>query len=330
MPASSNNTKIGGVRYLLVKKGVLPTEDYYFSGSIFEGACSIEKPCELTQYKHAEVIIFIRYITNEWRIYINNNKYKYKYILFIDDDLLDSSSYRNLTLPYQIKLYLFVTRHYKWLKAIGFGLWVSTEQLMEKYSDWGPCLVRPHLVELPKYIRVFYHGTSSHHDEAIWLYDVMAQVLSNSNNITFEIAADRKIKKLYKNLPNVSIVNPMSWVAYQSYLGMSKRNVGLAPLIPTRFNASRSYTKYFDITNANAVGIYAKGAIYDKVIKHDINGLLLEMNKDLWVKAIKHLASNDRARNKMTTNAINDVQELSEKTDILNRTSISKWFENNK
>jgi hypothetical protein len=99
--------------------------------------------------------------------------------------------------------------------------------------------------------RVFYHATASHRAEIEWLFPVMERVLAKAPHIEFEIVGDAKTRKLYQKLPRTTTVNPMSWLEYQRFLcepaRRKVRSIGLAPHLPTPFNAARSYTKVFDI-----------------------------------------------------------------------------------
>ena len=79
-----------------------------------------------------------------------------------------------------------------------------------------------------------------------------------------------------------------------------------------RFNQARSYTKFFDITQAGAAGIYARSAIFAEVIEDGHNGLLVEMDPQQWIEAIQALVADEQGRRAMHANAVSTVARLSE------------------
>ena len=90
----------------------------------------------------------------------------------------------------------------------------------------------------------------------------------------------------------------MSWPAYKTFIQRPGRTIGLAPLLDTPFNAARAPTKFFDITAAGAVGIYADSPVYRRLVEHGKNGLLLPMDSPGgWVEAVlEHDLANDEAK----------------------------------
>jgi hypothetical protein len=78
------------------------------------------------------------------------------------------------------------------------------------------------------------------------------------------------------------------------------------------FNQSRSYTKFFDITRAGAVGVYAKPGPWQHLIDHEKNGLLCPMESQAWVDAILALAANaPEVRQALVQNAQEKITFLS-------------------
>jgi hypothetical protein len=77
------------------------------------------------------------------------------------------------------------------------------------------------------------------------------------------------------------------------------------------FNASRSHTKFFDITRAGAVGIYAKPGPWEHLITHEVNGMLCPMEPQTWVNAILKLADAPAIRQALVQNAKEKITFLS-------------------
>jgi hypothetical protein len=250
-------------------------------------------------------IIFVRYVPNNWRQLVNRTRMRLKRLIyFMDDDLFDFSASRGLSLRYRYKLLRFATQKRDWLLAMNAEIWVSSDWLLKKYAALQPQLVLPQpLANRGNPRRVFYHGSASHHDEIVWLYPVLKEVLKQDQLTCFEIIGNTEINRLYRNLPRVNVIHPMKWPSYQSFIASPGRHVGLAPSLDNAFNQARSYTKFFDITRAGAVGIYAELGPAKNVITHRTEGLLVKMTPSAWIDAILQLTQQESERQQMLIQA---------------------------
>jgi glycosyltransferase involved in cell wall biosynthesis len=91
----------------------------------------------------------------------------------------------------------------------------------------------------------------------------------------------------------------MSWPQYLAYTQSRKADIGLAPLLPSRFNAARGATKWMDYARMGAVGIYTDVQPYSEHVRHGVNGLLLPNEPEVWVQNILDLADNTELREQM-------------------------------
>ena len=231
----------------------------------------------------------------------------------MDDDLFDISVTKGTPLRYRFKLARFSTLRQSWLKAMDAQLWLASDFLMNKYASWNPTQVYPRaMVKKNEIVQVFYHGSFTHRADILWLYDVIKAVLIANENVTFEIIGNSDVNKLYKHLPRTTVLHPMSWQTYKYLLSQPGRKIGLAPLLDVPFNYARSYTKYFDITQAGATGIYASKSQFSEVVKNRENGMLIEMEKKLWVEAILELAREPTLRDQLYHEALNRIEHLVE------------------
>ncbi len=257
-------------------------------------------------------IIIIRYLNPEWKqwIHMNNNKL-HRVIYFMDDDLFDLRPYTRLSLFYLLKWYRFAYRFKSWIKKRA-ELWVSTGFLADKYSAYSPKLLQPKLIEqsYSQPITVFYHGSPVHIEEYRWLYPVMREVLQQNANICLEIFGSAEIKKMYSSLPRVNVIHSMDWPSYKCFLNRSSRDIGLAPLLALPSNSARASTRFFDITQSSSVGIYSDHPAYRSIVRHDVNGLILPMDKALWVQGILELASDESYRQRLFNSAKQSIRDL--------------------
>jgi len=294
---------------VIVQERTNPSTDFFVLPELSKGGMNIELIDHeegLTAISlESKTIIFVRYIPKYWLKHIEQNRDQVRdVIFFIDDDLFDVKAFSGLSLRYKLKLLRLSYLRKSWLKGINAKLWVSTPFLAEKYASWNPELILPHPhISTPSPICVFYHGSASHMDEIRWLFPVIKAVLEKNSMICFEIIGNRKVNKLYKSLPRVSVIHPMGWESYRSFIGQRGRQIGLAPMLNKGFNAARSFTKFFDITQAGAIGLYADHEAFNSVIKTDINGVLLEMKPQVWVDAILALAEDGLKREQLIKEA---------------------------
>lgn len=280
-------------------------------------------------------IIFVRYLPSGWVRALSRGRCRpRRLVLFIDDDLLDLSAWAGTPWHYRWKLLWLARRHRRWLErrleAGTATLWVGSAALQRKYAHWHPVLLRPRphppgwaapilrqpqptsrqesLAPTEPVIRVFYHGSASHQPEHAWLQKLMRRLLATDSAISFEVIADRALAKGYLGLPRTQIIPPMAWPSYRLFIERPGRHIGLAPLLPSAFNAARSYTKFFDITAAGAVGLYPRGSVYETICTHQQDGLLLPLDLERWVAEIRALAADSSRRQRMLSKALEKVQ----------------------
>jgi hypothetical protein len=242
------------------------------------------------------IVIFVRYVSKPWaRLIAVARKRLRALIFFMDDDVLDFSATAQMPWSYRGKLAKLATFRISWLRKHHAQIWVSTNYLFEKYIDWQPKLVLPAPVPFPDRVRrVFYHGSvATHKAEIFWLYPIIEEVLRKDHNVVFEVIGKQDVFKLYRSLPRVSVMHTLKWPAYQPFLAMQERHVGLNPLLDIPFNQARSYTKFFDITRCGAVGIYTPDSACSAIITHQQEGLVVGLDQSAWATAILSLTQDD-------------------------------------
>ena len=304
-----------GVLYL-VEEQPNPSSDFFVLPAVFADCsrivrCSfaeLPSPAELD----GATVIFVRYVPSAWMKLIQSVRSRLRaLIFFMDDDVLDLGASAGTPLRYRFKLMRLAGWRAGWLKRMGAELWVSTPYLLHKYSALNPKLVLPSPITNPfEVCRVFYHGSASHLAEIRWLYPVMEEVLRRDERITFEIVGGQDVYRLYRGLPRVTVVHPMKWQAYQDFLSLGTRHIGLAPLLEMPFNQARSYTKFFDITRCGAVGVYSPKSECAEVVTHGEDGLVVALDQAAWVEAILGLAGDGLRRAAMSQNARSSMDGL--------------------
>lgn len=299
--------------HIIVHQGSNPTTEYYFPEELETATVLDLHTLPRPLIGDSLRITFIRYISKPWAKWIEQNKQSISSItLFIDDDVFDLNAWSGLPLKYRWKLYKLAYSKQGWMKKHGVKLAVSTPYLAEKYKAWQPMLIEPKpILDSPRVlVTVYYHGSASHKEDIDFLYGVMKNALSQNDSLQFEIIGNSGLNKRFKRLPRTIVVHPISWESYKTFNLQSHRSIGLAPLVTTGFNKARSSTKYFDITAANTIGVYAKEGPYAQVVNDGENGRLVEMTEAAWVEAILELAEQREVREAMLSNAKAHVETL--------------------
>ncbi|MBZ9610364.1 glycosyltransferase family 1 protein [Rheinheimera maricola] len=297
-------------RVILVEERPNPSSDFFVLPLLKQQQCQVQR-LSFTQLPAAHelagcCLIFVRYIPPQWRQWITQHHSTLaQLVLFIDDDILDPASSAGMPWRYRLKLWRLSYRAVPWLRRLQGELWVANQYLAQKYQQWQPqqlcaipCL--PLLAKPP--VTLFYHGSSSHQAEARWLLPVVKAALQRMPELNFEIIADKKIAALYRGMARVQVLYPMSWPSYQALLQRQRYHIGLAPLLPLPFNLARSVTKFFDITAAGAVGIYADSAIY-QAVRDKQSGIVLPMDPQRWLDEIVSLAADSNKQQQLLQQA---------------------------
>ncbi|WP_377483543.1 glycosyltransferase family 1 protein [Microbulbifer taiwanensis] len=302
---------MSGKRCFVVEEGENPSTDYFVMPFLREGNTTPVRrffsqiPSE--EQLDGATLIFVRYIPAKWKTLVESCRDRMAAVyFFMDDDLFDWRAFAAMPLRYQLKLFRLSWSHRKWLQSIDARLLVSTPYLQRKYADWQPQLLPPRPLaerESSPMLTLFYHGSASHGGDLRWLRPVIAEVLERNERLAFEVIGDSAVNKLFKGLPRVQVLHPMKWPSYRALISRPGRSIGLAPLVDSRFNRARSHTKFFDITAAGAVGVYAEGPVYGGIVAHEKNGLLLPMERQAWVDGILRLVADEPLRERLLEGA---------------------------
>lgn len=298
-----------GADVYLVEERANPSTDYFVAP-----ACAGQGR-RLHRYRFDEappeasladaVVVFVRYIPPQWRRRVDVERRRMaQLVFFMDDDVLDPAAWGDMPWRYRYKLYRQAARHETWLQRQDAQLWVSTAWLQQKYAAWSPLRVEPRpLPGTEGACRVFYHGSASHRAEIRWLHPVIEQVQHQDTRVVFEIIGGQDVYRLYRNLARVTVVHPMRWPAYEAFVDQPGRHIGLAPLLELPFNRGRSCTKFFDITRAGGVGLYAAGGACGGFVRDGVDGLVLPMRPRVWAEAILALARDEPRRQALLQSA---------------------------
>ncbi|MDE8809135.1 UNVERIFIED_CONTAM: glycosyltransferase family 1 protein [Aeromonas hydrophila] len=253
-------------------------------------------------------LVIIRFISPKWQLHIERYIDRCSRIVyFMDDDLFDPAALSTLPKEYRTKIIRRSAAQHRWITQYCDDILVSTSHLAQKYSHLNPDIVsaKPSrsLLEIGQPVKIAYHGSSSHREEKYWLRQIVEGVLEVCPNASFEIFGEHEIYKLYRDLPRVSVLHPMTWQNYLDYTKTHRLDIGLAPLLDSDFNLARGPVKFYDFVRMGAVGVYSNCAPYSDIIEQNINGVLLENDPQKWIKALSLLVNIEQKRRELARNA---------------------------
>jgi hypothetical protein len=305
--------------YLVLSLGITPSVYYYFQTRanlqkdasiecINVSGCDLQK---LTVNKNT-VVVINRYAGIRGLLWLYRHHHQLaKVAYFIDDDMQNAYRASELSWWYGIKTTLKFQISWWVIKRMSGELWCSTQALADRFPDTEAQVIPP--VCLPTVNRnedespvYFYHGTWTHRHEIAWLVPIVREIQSRFPKHVFEIIGNRKVKKMFADIPRVRVLSGMSWEKYLEYSENVHYQVGLAPCFNTPFNQTRSYTKLFDITRVGAVGIYSNSMPYKNIILDKEIGMLVENTNQEWIDAITSLLKVlPSERNRIYLNSLN-------------------------
>lgn len=254
------------------------------------------------------LVMIARYVSTGWlRVFKQLRRDGVRLVYFMDDDLFDLRALSGLPWGLRWKIFNRAYIHHRRLLAICDEFCVATAYLADKYAAAHPVLLSP--VPTPatmarhEAVVVCYHGTPNHRPEIEWLVPVIEAVQARTSHVHFELFGAPAVNVALKRLPRVSVLQPMTWTNYLSFTASRGLDLGLAPLLPTLFNAARGPTKFFDYARMGAVGLYSDRPPFRGFIEHGVDGLLIPNDPARWAEVIIDLAGNVAKRKQMAAAA---------------------------
>ncbi len=255
-------------------------------------ACHLSNGAQPPALAEGDYVVIVRYPTPAWRKAIGAARDRLAGVAyFMDDDLWDRDAWAGLPREYQRRLDERALRHRPWVERHCDALWVSTEALARKYAQYAPQVIpltpdASLLAQRSDAVHIAYHGTASHGAEIEWLHPILAEVLARCPQAHFELFGDGRTGHAFLALPRVTLLHPLKWPNYLAYTAATRRDIGLSPLLPTPFNATRGAVKFYDFARMGAAGIYSNVVPFAGFVRDGVDGLLLPNEPARWVEAI--------------------------------------------
>jgi len=210
--------------------------------------------------------------------------------------------------------------------------------LRQLYEDLNTTfLVFPNLVEHvndpksgdnnPETFTVGWGGSVRHLADLQAYVPALTDWVIHHSDVRLGMMASQKIQQLFSNVPaeQLSLYDPGSLDDYLAFL--SGLDVGIAPLLPTAFNACRSDVKFLEYASCEVVPLSSRFGPYLEVGQEDETILFFDNSKELITK-LESLRGDREKRTKIAKQARRWVGEnrLASKYDWQGRMEKYKSF----
>jgi hypothetical protein len=146
---------------------------------------------------------------------------------------------------------------------------------------------------------VSWQGSSTHKNDLKLIEGAVARLCKENKYF---------VKLMTAKMGNAYSVPGVDFVSFYQMLSQLDIDVGLAPIIPNRFNRGKSNIKFLEYTVHDIATVASDFGPYANSIVDCENGVLVSNSHD-WYDAIIYLLENDDIRMKMVSNAKQLVKE---------------------
>lgn len=303
---------------LVLEAGELPTTDYYLTTRLHETSgltwSRLDVRDPLTTRRLADIppgtlVVIVRQAPRRVVRLLSQIRDRLCGVAWlVDDDIPGVLKCQELPFGYRLRTGFRYWWQRSLLEKVCSRIWVATPALQQRYTGIPTVVLPPlpyqvdraHGEREPVW---FYHGTASHRADVEWLVPVVRQVQQACPDVVFEVSGTAPVAQLFQGIPRVRLLPPMSWPDFFAHTSRVSYVLGVAPLLPSRFNAVRSHAKFFDITRCGAVGVFSDRSPYRSVLPEK-GAVLLPNDQRAWADAIIALLRDETRRMELFTSAV--------------------------
>ena len=259
-------------------------------------------------------VIICRYLRAKHVDWLNQNRSDLCGIgMLVDDDIPAVITGAEATFPYRFSLVRWHVVPMVRLRGKLDIIWASTPPLaarlaadnlavrllppLPRREDIGEVLVRPPSVGG---ITMGYYATGIHIKEHAFLASFIPDLLAQYPQVTFEVAADRRVRQLWERLaattPQIRFASVVPWTQFSQRTDYGRLDIALVPLLAGLVNDARADTKRMDVCRQGAAAVFSNVTAYERNRHQD--ELLVENTPQSWRLAIETLINSDTTREK--------------------------------
>lgn len=260
------------------------------------------------QFGKFDVALFQRQHKQDvYDVAVELRKYGAKLVYEIDDDIFNVPDWNPTHREFgQHKIQDRIKRFLELVDAV----WVTTHALKELYSEYSDNIyVLPNSIALEAHTPspnnsvkkvVCWQGSGTHEHDLKLLEKHIARLLKDPDVFV----------KIWGSVdfPGVYQVPSVEFQGFHAVFSQLDTCIGLAPLVPVKFNLSKSNLKFLEYSVQGAVTVASNYGPYADTIIPGETGMLISDNST-WYDVVRSLIDNDDLRNKVAANALALVKE---------------------
>lgn len=309
--------------------GALPTVDYYLTprlrglpaGSVYRFN-SMTAESSASSLPDGTFVVIVRHAAPAWLRWLARHRGRWSGVAFLmDDDIPAAWTCGELPLGYRLWTSGRHARVRGLLAAVCDRVWMSNARLQARYPESEARVLPPiepfgqRPASPPGTRRWAYLGTHVHRREIEWLLPVVNAVQMRSEAFEFELFGAGRVERRFAALPRVRVRAPRPWPEFLRYCVSAQLAVGVAPLLPGRFNAMRTHVKLFDITRCGAAALLSRAEPYGPELE-EVAAALLPNDPATWIDAITELLEDDTRRGAVHARAAAWVDQAGREVDL--------------
>ncbi|WP_311944937.1 glycosyltransferase family protein [Halomonas piscis] len=308
-------------RWLLLSDGARPTEDIYFLASVVPLLRSAGHDAGrldvrgwrwrlarwvLTRQPGAHLVLCRTLPAHALRWLERYREAFGRIVYVIDDDLAAASEDPGLPPAYRKRM-ARAARQQPRLLALADEVVACSHalagQLRERHAKvriMTPPLIAPlpdltHLAQGPSRARpwrIGFYGTRAHGNDLNRIAPALEAIQRERHDTELELMLGEHAPGELAALPRTVCPAPLSWKKFRAWQAHRRVHIGLAPLLGTPFNRSKSFIKFLDIAAMGGAGIYSRRPPYTDIVEHGVNGLLAGDDPGEWQRSLERLLDN--------------------------------------
>lgn len=326
--------QVSGVKALVIRRRADPTDDLYVQAPLrrltARGNISLEAldfgwgltaAGRLRPHLHdCTHVIVSRYCPGAWvKALIENRGRRFQLIYLVDDDIPAAAATGALPLTYRLRMARVARREFAAFLRGADRVVVTSRFLAGKYPADNVDLLEPANIwplrsldhfQDPERIVISFHATAIHQGDLAAVAPALRKVHDARANVWLEIMTDGKVPLYLRRLPRCRVRPDLPWPQYREVVQSSQSHIGLAPLMDSPYNRGKSHIKLFDITAMGAAGVYSNRSPYAGVIRHGVNGVLVEDRAEAWADTLIDLVDNPGRAKRMAEAAQELVADI--------------------
>lgn len=195
------------------------------------------------------------------------------------------------------------------LARLNENIYIVPNALDEKLWGTGPGAERPARRSREKKV-IGYMGTQTHDSDLMMVLQALRATLrKHSGDVELQLIggiADRAVINAFEGLP-VSVLDVGGNVEYPAFARWMVKNVkwdlAIAPLEENAFTRCKSDIKFLDYSAVGIPGIYSRGPVYGKTVRHLETGYVADNDNESWAEAFELMLTDDALRERIAKNA---------------------------